>query len=302
MLPCLPCAAAAVAAGPPGWALMAATGGVAYAASGPSRQRRSSATYGRGVAAEASAPSSRTAGFTYTSAWSDPDFAALAAAANRLGMNPADLLLVLASESGLQPSARNPSGSATPIAVGLNQITSVADGMLGLTEEDRWALPNKSVAEQIPYVEKFFRGAASAYGIGGYPNAGTVYLANFAPARMGRGTSDDTVIYDTSDGAAYTLNAAFDTDKKGSITIGDLNARLAQVAAQPTYDEALARLQEVTGNPRGPNLSDAGALLSSRSKTVLVAALAAGSAYVLGAPLAVVLGLPVAVLLIDSRK
>ncbi len=299
---CLPCMAAAASAGPPGWALMAATGAGAYALRASKTQRALH------PAAAARLPSSTTTGRMHTgttraltSAWTDDDFAALASAANRLGMNPADLLLVLASESGLQPWAQYPKDSSEPIAVGLNQLTSVSDGITGLSEAERHALPSKSVAEQLPYVEKFFRGAANAYGIHAFPNATTIYLTNFAPARMSRGSAPETVIYDTSDGAAYTLNKGFDRDGKGTITIGDLTARLSTVATQPTYLEALGRLQAVTGNTRGPNLS-AGSGGPSPAKTAILASIAAGGAFFLHAPLLVVVGAPLAVLWYGSRQ
>ncbi len=204
----------------------------------------------------------------YTAAWADADLVALGDLAASLRMRPADLLLVLASESGLRPDARNPAGSSEPIAAGLNQLTAASDGATGLSEPERWAIADTTVAHQLPIVGRMFRAIPWTRDGREYPDAGVIYLANFAPGRMSRGTSDDTVVYDAADGVAYSRNAAFDRDGRGSITIGDLRRRLDDVAAGPIYREAIARLRDVGVDDRRGDAG--GARLSGASVGLIV--------------------------------
>jgi hypothetical protein len=191
-------------------------------------------------------------GAALTSAWTDDDLVTLAEIArkNRI-LDPDYLLRVLASESGLLPNAAYRDSSGYPVAVGLNQLTSVANGVVGITEEERKDIPNWSVSEQLPLIDKMF--AAQPWNKAGhdYDSAAAVYEANFAPGRMlSRGTSYDTKLYEQGvDGAAYDQNKGLDYDKKGYITVGDLARRLDFVATLPTYQEALGRLRAVGGTP-----------------------------------------------------
>ena len=191
---------------------------------------------------------------SYTPEWTDADFAALHAVARRLRMSPADLLLVLASESGLHPWAayrvdedgdptKDPSGY--PYAAGLNQVTKAANAALGLTEEQRTTIPTWSVARQLPLVERLFNAIAWTRAGKPYAHAGVVYAANFAPARM----SEDLgkVLYRKGvDGAAYSRNSGFDRAGKGYITVGDLVEHLRGVANGMTYKAALYRMARAT--------------------------------------------------------
>jgi hypothetical protein len=177
--------------------------------------------------------------------WTLANLRALAAAAHRLGMHAADLLLVIFSESGGHPWAQWPA-HGYPYAAGLNQITRVAAPAAGLTEAQRADLVHWTVAQQIPVVERMFRNSGWPYS---YPNAGVIYAVNFAPGRLkSRGWANDTVLYDMSDGAAYTQNQALDVNGDGAITIQDLNDHLRTRAAQPDYQHALRALRAATGD------------------------------------------------------
>jgi hypothetical protein len=189
--------------------------------------------------------------------WKQADFRELAALAESLRMNPADLLLVLASESSLDPAAtyHDPT-TGYPLAVGLNQLTSVSNAVTGLSEAQRLTVPSMSLAQQIGLVGRFFERQPWTKEGKTYPNAGVLYALNFAPSRVAeRGTSLDTVLYDTSDGLAYRYNAGLDHGKKGKITIRDLVLRLSDVAGRPLYRGALAAMRAATGQESlSPNL------------------------------------------------
>lgn len=186
---------------------------------------------------------------TLTPGWSDDDFVTVYNIANKIKANPADLLLILTSESGLNPKAVNRrQGDGYPIAVGLNQLTSAANGLVGITEDERIDLINQPVSRQLELVDKFFSGVQWTKLGKRYDNAGVLYEANFAPGRMiSRGTSLDTVLYDTGDGVFYTQNKQLDKDNKGKITVQDLVNYLSTVSNKAIYSAALQRMRSATG-------------------------------------------------------
>lgn len=187
---------------------------------------------------------------SYTEAWTDEDFRTLAAIARKNSIeDPAFLLLVMASESGLKPSAANPltNAAGNPAAVGLIQFTSVANDAIGITEAQRADMVNWSVAQQLPLVDKYFSVLPWTRAGRSYDNAAQVYEGVFAGGLMlSKGTSPETILYTKDvDGSAYDANAGFDTAGKGTITVGDLAAHLESVARGPIYQEALSRLRTV---------------------------------------------------------
>lgn len=181
--------------------------------------------------------------------WSDQDLLDFQAMANRLGIRPADLLLVLYSESALKPSSAARNADGYPVAVGLNQITAILNSSLGLTEDDRIALLDKTVGEQLPYVEKSLR-MFNKYKL---PDAGALYTLNFAPARLARGTDGNVVLYDSkADPSAYQSNKNADIGKKGFINIEDMRIALRRNQHHTDFLKALARYQAVTGDTQDP--------------------------------------------------
>lgn len=184
-------------------------------------------------------------------AWTTSDFMTLANIAASLGMNPADLLLILESESGLNPAAAYRDKEGFPLAVGLNQLTRVSNAVTGLTEEQRQALVTQPVSVQLPIVQRFFQNIQWTKERRGYPNATTIYAINFAPGRLiARGNKPETVLYSTADGASYELNKGFDTARKGYITVSDLASHLARVSKRASYKGALAALRVATEQPQ----------------------------------------------------
>jgi len=184
--------------------------------------------------------------------WTDQDLVNFRAMAGRLGVRPADLLLVLYCESTLKPSAAARNSSGYPVAVGINQITSVLNSSLGLTEEGRLALLDATVAEQLPYAEKSLSLFVRKYPIASV-DAGALYTLNFSPSRLARGADGRVVLYDSkADPGAYQANKGADTEKKGWINIENMRQALRRNGAGSGFRAALARYQSVTGDTSSP--------------------------------------------------
>jgi hypothetical protein len=189
--------------------------------------------------------------------WTDDDFRAFHAIAGRQRMASADALLVLAGESGLKPSAvYRRAGDGFPVAVGLPQLTSAANTAAGITEAERLELPSKSVAYQLPIVERLFSNYPWTKAGKTYDHAGIIYGMNFAPSIvMKRGAGRDVVLYTKGpkesggDGVYYDQNVGLDLNKDGKITMGDLIDYMRGVAKKPVYQAGLTRLRAVTGLP-----------------------------------------------------
>jgi len=183
--------------------------------------------------------------------WTDEDYRTLVEIAQRNKINPADLWLVIVSESGGKPWAVNRRADGFANAVGLIQITQSASGTAGITEEQRLSVPSWSVTMQLPLVDKFFSKLPWTRAGREYTHAGLVYEGVFAPGIMLlRGTSPDTVLYTKGkDGDAYKFNSGFDKANKGTITVGDLIEHVRPLVSQSTYRAGLQRLREVMGDP-----------------------------------------------------
>lgn len=177
--------------------------------------------------------------------WTPEDYRAHAAASARLGVNPANWGAVYKSESGLNPTAAFPQldSEGHPLAVGLGQLTSAANGAAGITEDVRAEIPSMPVSEQIPIFERAMRTS-----LGGMrpPSAGALYAFNFLPARVkARGMAPDTILGTTDE---FPLDVGLDTNGDGNYTISDLSARLSRYAKDPTYLGWLQGLRDATGN------------------------------------------------------
>ena len=188
------------------------------------------------------------------SKWSTEDFFALGQVAADLGVPPADLLAVLYSESALDPAARYPKTGYID-AVGLNQITSVLDSALGITEAQRQAMVGWTVGQQLPYVRKsFLASGVKSYTI---PDAGGLYVANFAPGRMAQGFGPGVVMYDAAKNPKeYTANKPLDRENKGYITLENMRQMLRGGVASAAFQAALARYSAATGDTTGPRIMD----------------------------------------------
>lgn len=124
--------------------------------------------------------------------------------AGRLGMNPDHLMAVMMFESGLDPSATNPSSNAT----GLIQFMNAAG--VGTTKK---ALRGMKGVQQLDYVEKYLNPYK-----GKMKNIQDAYMAVFSPAFIG--SSAGTGMYKAGS-LAYGQNRGLDRDKDGVITVGE---------------------------------------------------------------------------------
>ena len=143
----------------------------------------------------------------------------------RLGVNPDDLMAVMAFESGgVNPQAVNKWSGATGL---IQFMPSTAEG-LGTTTE---ALRGMSAMEQLPYVETYL----SQHGIraGRNNSLSDLYMAVLWPAAVGK--PDGYVLF-SSGSNAYSQNAGLDINHDGAITKAEavqlvLNNRKGYVGA-----------------------------------------------------------------------
>lgn len=133
--------------------------------------------------------------------------------AGYLGCNVNDLLAMMYSESGLQPTARNKSSNA----IGLIQfMPSTLRGNGYSTEQ----VASMSAVQQLDVVADIFMKAKTmaGYGANEQIDGGTLYAINWLPAYAKR----DTIA--TRGGSYYS--SGLDMDKNGAVTKGDLTERL----------------------------------------------------------------------------
>jgi len=143
------------------------------------------------------------------SALSEPEFLpALEKVAANLGVPSKALLGIMKLESRLSPQAVNPTTTAT----GLIQFMPKTARSLGTSVQE---LFNMSGTQQLPYVEKYLKGAGVKPGM----NIGDIYLAVFYPAALGK--ADDHVI-STAGKQVYNQNKGLDASKDGVLTVADV--------------------------------------------------------------------------------
>lgn len=140
--------------------------------------------------------------------------------AMRLNCSYDDLLAVMNSESGLNPSAQNPNGGA----VGLIQFTSIAikelNRVYGLNLT-QYSIKNMSAIEQLDLVEKYFIMTKNrVYSSDKRLSGADLYALCFLPGRASRETL-------TQRGENYyNQNRGLDLDGDGKITKSDLTRRV----------------------------------------------------------------------------
>ena len=155
---------------------------------------------------------------------SDAELTALGEAATR-GRVPVDCLAaVISSESGWDPRARNPSGGAT----GLIQFMPQTARDLGTSTD---ALAEMSVAEQLPFVAKFYARSKRKL-----TRCGDVYMFTFLPAHahredafvLARRGDAEHVVPGTNirQSVLYEQNRGLDANGDGVLTVGDVRAKV----------------------------------------------------------------------------
>lgn len=165
-------------------------------------------------------------------------------------LDPANLLLMLANESGLKPWAVGSNiaadGTKTPYAYGLNQLNAPNLKALGWTGTPA-DFVKLSAEEQVPFVDGYYKWFDGKH-VG--DSLARMYQANFVPATLDDGPSTPDRVLVRKDGtrwngaetAFYRSNAGLDHGKKGYITVGDLDIAARGVAGVAVVKEALARL------------------------------------------------------------
>ena len=187
---------------------------------------------------------------------------------SELQMNPEDLLCIMVSESGINPSALNPNGKAA----GLIQFMPSTLKGLGYKGEYKDFLQLNGEA-QLDWVKALIQGNMKING-GPFTSAAQFYLSNLFPVALklkGIKNNDPEVkileekpisvngfskkyldvgakISIGLEKAAYNGNKGlFDKANKGSITFGDLIRQTENNKKNPLYKKALETLNQQTG-------------------------------------------------------
>jgi hypothetical protein len=178
---------------------------------------------------------------------------------SKFNINPADLLAVMRSESGLNPAAfiRAPRTGRAPGPTGLIQFMPATARSLGTTVEE---LRGMTAAQQMQYVEKYFDSVRLPSG----SSAGRLYAYVFLPGRANREVL-------TSQGEAYyDANRGLDMDRDGNITITDLDVRMARYGASlssASSGMAAADQAQLIGTGQRPVVLPAGGSGAAASST-----------------------------------
>ncbi|MFI5298855.1 MAG: hypothetical protein ACHREM_12225 [Polyangiales bacterium] len=185
--------------------------------------------------------------------WGDGDFATLDRLCKEIGCKAEDLLLVMTSESRIDPKTANRDSSGWPLAVGLNQLTRVAAEQMGLIkpgDKQAWlklaeAYVKKPIAEQLPTVIAYYK--ATPWGAMGnkYESAAKLYQANAAPSTMFAGDGNATVLYPFGSDSFEKNKPLWILRKPTGIVFGDLKAATDWHRKNPLYQAAVTRLKNV---------------------------------------------------------
>lgn len=139
--------------------------------------------------------------------------AEVVAVSARLNINPNWLLFTMYRESSFRAGVKNPNSTA----VGLIQFIESTAKSLGTTTAK---LRQMTPLEQLKYVEAYYRPYK-----GRLNSFFDLYLATFYPAVLGK--SDSTPLGGTATAQARIarVNKAYDTNKDGKLTVGELRKR-----------------------------------------------------------------------------
>lgn len=206
-----------------------------------------------------------------------------------LGMKPEDLLAVMVSESGLDPSAHEQKYNGGGL-VGFMPDTLKGLKFPGSPEDFR----KLSGEQQLDWVKKLVQGFMPLNG-GPFTSAAQYYVANFFPValklpgiRQGRADTifieeNPQVITDPVSGrayskkyydigikisprlerAAYKDNPLFHGSVQGAITYGDMMRQVAKNRKNPLYNKAVIAMENTTGyQPSTPSQEKSPSYLS----------------------------------------
>lgn len=134
--------------------------------------------------------------------------------AQKLGVKPEDLMIVMDVESGLNPQAQNTTFlvEGKP-ATGLIQFVNSTAISLGTTIEALYAMTG---VQQLDFVYKYFQPYA-----GRIKGVEDLYLITFFPAALGYSDDQQIGTSSISPRAVAASNPAIDLNKDGVITVGE---------------------------------------------------------------------------------
>jgi hypothetical protein len=188
-----------------------------------------------------------------------------------LKMKPEDLISVMMSESGMNPAAHNPGGASGLIQFMPSTLKAV--GYPGTPAQFR----ELSGEDQLPWIQKLIKGHMQYQGGRPFTSGGQYYVANLWPVALKlpgvKNGDPNTVILEktpqseggyskkyldigskisaSNESSAYNANPLFDKEKKGYITLGDLNRQVGLNRNTTTYKQTLASMERATGYQPG---------------------------------------------------
>jgi len=134
----------------------------------------------------------------------------------RRDINPAQLLGLIASESGFNAQASNASG-----ATGLIQFMPMVAERMGITTED---IGKMNRSDQVGLIDQYF----NMNQLPNSPTAGQLYTNVFMPSLTNKGSDYEITREDDKYNNAYIYreNAGLDKNKDGIITIDEMGGRI----------------------------------------------------------------------------
>ena len=197
--------------------------------------------------------------------------------ASETGMKPEDILAIMVSESGINPSARNPHGGAAGLVQFMPKILKGV-GFKGTSDE----FSKLSGEDQLPYVKNLIETQMHVNG-GPFTSAAQYYVSIFWPVALKlpgvrRGDPSTAIVqanpetevdpnsgkkyskkyYDLGikinpafESLAYKSNPLFHGNTPGTITYGDMMHQVEKNKRNPLYSQALMAMQQQTGYQPG---------------------------------------------------
>lgn len=187
---------------------------------------------------------------------------------NKVGLKPEDILLIMAHESGLKPSAGHSAGASGLVQVMPETLKNT--GFKGDVKQFR----SLDVENQLDYIGNLISGQVNYAKkvLGRNPDSAVEYfLCNFwgAALQLPEVKNKDpnaVIVYSeptqqrykgislNQEKAAYNQNKGLDVDKDGKITYGDLLSRLQSTKSSKIYQEALSELKSVDSSVEEPKI------------------------------------------------
>ncbi len=157
-----------------------------------------------------------------------------------IGVQPDDLMMIMASESGISTERSPYHGQA----VGLIQFTNEAASAIGTTLEE---LEKMTAIEQLYYVGEYYKKSGK---IGEMKNVVDIYVVNAAPSSLGK-----AVVYEKGS-QGYSGNSDLDFDNDGKITRDELEKHLEKrmveyLSNKPENHKRLIPIKTIKNNSGG---------------------------------------------------